>query len=162
MKDYSPSALPAGIDASWRIGIVASLWHADIVDRLMAGAQAVLTDAGIPADNIPMHRAPGSFEIPLIGAALAESGSVDALIGCGVIVEGETHHARLLADASAHGIMDIQIRYRIPFAFEVLYVDAVEQAAARATDADNKGAEAARAVLWSLDALRKIQERKRM
>ena len=101
---------------------------------------------------------PGSFEIPLIGAALAEQGAVDALIGFGIIVEGETHHARLLADAATEGIMDTQLTYHIPFAFEVLYVKSLEDARARTTGNSNKGIEAAVAVLHSLALLKKIRK----
>jgi 6,7-dimethyl-8-ribityllumazine synthase len=156
MKDASPLSLPPTVDASWRIGIVASRYHRSVTDALVEGARDVLTTAGIPDPSITVYPAPGSFEIPLIGAAIARAGQADALIGCGVIVEGETHHASLLGQAVARGTMDVQTHFGIPFAFEILYVDRLEQALARARGRENRGAEAARSVLWSLSTLRQI------
>ena len=158
MKKDTANTLPKKIDADWKIGIVASSFYKKEIDALIAGAKKVFLDAGIPKANVTVYDVPGSFEIPLIGAALAEQGAVDALIGFGIIVEGETHHARLLADAATEGIMDTQLTYHIPFAFEVLYVKSLEDARARTTGNSNKGIEAAVAVLHSLALLKKIRK----
>lgn len=156
MRKTASRDLPSGISKRWRIGIVRSSYYKEEIDALAAGAAEVLIEAGIPAKNITMHPAPGSFEIPLIGAALAAAKKVDALIGLGIIVEGETHHAALLAEQAARGIMDVQTEYRVPFAFEVLYVKHLADAQARAQGEGNKGREAARAVLHSLAELERI------
>lgn len=152
-----PSDLPAGIDPSWRIGIIASSYYKEEIDALVAGAIEVLEAAGIPAKNIERFHAPGSFEIPLIGSAVAKAKKVDALIGLGIIVEGETDHARLLSENVARGIMDVQLTSGIPFAFEVLAVQSLDQARARTIGDANKGREAARAVLHSLMELKRIR-----
>ena len=148
---------PAKINPAWRIGIVHAEWHAEEVKGLLEGAQATLLTAGISASHISLHPAAGSFEIPLIGNALATEKKVDALIGFGIIVEGETHHAQLLVRAVAQGIMDVQLKHGIPFAFEVLYVQDIEQARARSHPKDGKGAEAAYAALHSLAELHRIR-----
>lgn len=148
--------LPNDIDPSWRIGIVASSFYEEEIDSLIAAATKTLTDAGIDEEKISFHIVPGSFEIPLLGAALAKNKTVDALIAFGIIVEGETQHARLLADNTARGIMDVQVQYCIPFAFEVLYVDDLKTAQERCKDKNNKGVEAAHAVLHSLAQLRAL------
>ena len=75
------------------------------------------------------------------------------MIGLGIIVEGETHHGALLAAETARGIMDTQLRFSIPFAFEILYVKSLEQARKRA----DKGAEAAYSALHSLAELHRIR-----
>lgn len=142
----SPLPLPARISSGWRIGIVHSQYYPEIVAKLIEGAQKVFHDAGIAPGNVRAFAAPGSFEIPLIGAALIEAKEVDALIALGVIIEGETHHASLIAGEAARAIMDLQVRHRIPFAFEILYVKNIEQARERA----DRGGEAARAVLHAL------------
>jgi len=80
----------------------------------------------------------------------------DALIGLGIIVEGETYHGEILARETARGIMDVQLQSHIPFAYEVLYVKTLEQAKERSMGADNKGGEAARAVLQSLAEIAKL------
>lgn len=143
-------------DPAWRIAIVASSFYADEMQSLIGGARESLMAAGIPEAQISIHRVPGSFEVPLIGAALAEAKKADALIGLGIIVEGETHHADLLARESARGIMDTQLKYRIPFAFEILYVRSLAEAKARSSGEANKGREAANAVLSALSSLRDI------
>ena len=148
----SSLALPPRIDSGWRIGIIHAAFHPEIVASLVASAEETLIAAGISQDNISRHQVPGSFEIPLIGAALLARKEVDGLIGLGVVIEGETHHARLIAENAARGMMDLQMQYGRPFAFEVLYVQNLTQALER----KEKGAEAATSVLWSLAGLAKM------
>jgi 6,7-dimethyl-8-ribityllumazine synthase len=158
MKKTAAHAVPKKINREWKIDIVASSFYKKEIDALIAGAKKTLHDAGINDKNITVHMVPGSFEIPLIGAELAEMASTDALIGLGIIVEGDTHHARLLADATTRGIMDTQMKYHLPFAFEVLYVKTLADARARTLGKNNKGIEAATAVLHTLAALKKIRK----
>lgn len=153
MQSHSSPSLPARISSGWRIGIVHARYYPEVVSSLILSAETVLRDAGIAQNNIRTYAAPGSFEIPLIGAGLIDAKEVDALIALGVIVEGETHHARLIAEQAARAIMDLQVRHRLPFAFEILYVRSLEQARAR-TD---RGAEAARSVLHALAQLSALQ-----
>lgn len=145
-------------DPDWRVGIVASYYYKEEMEGLVAGAKKTLTEAGLPEANILLHEASGSFEVPLIGAALAEAGAVDALIGFGIILEGKTHHARLLAEQVSRGIMDVQVAHCLPFAFEILYVNDIAQAQERSMPGpNNKGAEGAYAVLHSLAELKRIR-----
>lgn len=136
-----PSANP-----SWKIAIIHASYYPGEVAAMVKSAKDALLAAGVPGNNISVHAVHGSFEIPLMGSVMAQKQEVDALIGIGVIVEGETEHGNLIAEATAHGIMDVQVRFGMPFAFEVLYVKSLKDAQARA----NKGAEAAAAVLASL------------
>lgn len=156
----TPAAPALRADPSWRVAIVASSYYAEEIAGLIAGAKGTLLAAGVREENISVHDAPGSFEIPLIGSALAAAGSADALIGFGIIVQGETKHADLLATEVARGIMDVQLRHCLPFAFEVLWVGDLAQAQVRCTGPGNKGEEAAAAVLKSLAELSKIHARK--
>jgi 6,7-dimethyl-8-ribityllumazine synthase len=136
---------------------VYATYYKEEIAGLVDSAKALLLEAGIEEKGITLHPAPGSFEVPLIGAELAASGKVDALMAFGIIVQGQTHHARLLAESVTHALMDIQIRQRMPFAFEILFVDDIAQARDRATGPDNKGREAAYAVLHSLAELHRIR-----
>ena len=119
----------------------------------MESAVKALEEAGIKPQNIQLYPVAGSFEIPLIGRALAEQGKVDGLVALGLIIEGETEHASLIAQEAARGIMAVQVQFGTPFAFEVLYVRSRAQALARL----DKGAEAASAVLHSLSSLSAIE-----
>ena len=156
MRKNSSSPSITLADPRWRIGIVHSSYYPEEVRGLIDGARAVFAEAGIPEENVTLHPAPGSFEIPLLGAALAKAAQVDALIGLGVIIEGETHHADLLAHEVARGIMDVQVRFCLPFAFEVLYAADLRQVRERSSGKNNRGREAAIAVLHSLAELKRI------
>jgi 6,7-dimethyl-8-ribityllumazine synthase len=157
MRTNATDRLLPPADARWRFGIVYAPFYKEEVEAMVADARRVLIDAGIPDDHVTLHDVPGSFEIPLIGRALAKAQAVDALLGFGIIVQGETKHADLLATETARGIMDVQLRYGIPFAFEVLYVQDLALARARAMGEHGKGKEAAYAALHSLVALNRIQ-----
>lgn len=157
MSGVMPTDLPAVVDPSWKVGIVASLWHREIIDPMIESARKTLVDAGMKDDHVSVHDAPGSFEVPLIGSALIER--VDALIGFGIVLQGETMHAQLIAQATTQAMMNLQIAHRKPFAFEILHVLDIEQAKARAGGTHNKGFEAAHAVLLSLAELRRIRDR---
>jgi len=153
MRTDQPSTPIGKANPHWKVGIIRSSFYKEEIDALTKSAQDALVSAGIPAENISVYDVPGSFEIPLIGAALAEKEECDALIALGIIVEGETHHADLLARESARGIMDVQLGFGIPFAFEILYVDQLADAQKRL----NKGEEAARAVIESLTVLEELK-----
>lgn len=144
-------------NSHWRVGIVASSFYKEETGAMAEAARGALLAAGIEERFVQVHEAPGCFEIPLIGAALAREHRVDALIGLGIIVQGETHHARLLAEQTARGIMDVQLQFGIPFAFEVLYVESLALAKERACGTANKGLEAAHAALHSLAKLHAIR-----
>ena len=51
-----------------RVAVVASSWHTVVMDGLVEGARAALGEAGITAE---VTRVPGSFELPVVAAALA-------------------------------------------------------------------------------------------
>lgn len=129
---------------TYRIGII----YSDFYTEQMKIMRTYAKDA-LRGHTISEYDVSGAFEIPLIGSALLQKGNVDALIALGIIVEGQTHHARQIADATTHGIMDLQMQYQTPFVHEVLYVDSMEQAEQRL----HKGKTAAECALNSLAKL---------
>src|ERR1051326_815527 len=76
--------------------IVASRFNAQYVDGLVDHAREELR-ALAPDATVSLHRVPGAFEIPLVVRELASLQSPDAVIACGVILQGETNHARNLS-----------------------------------------------------------------
>ena len=146
MRRDTPDHRPPQADPSWKIAIIHSSFYGELTQKMVSSAQEALTKAGIRSENISIHDAHGCFEIPLIGAAIAQAQAADALIGLGIIVDGQTDHGRLIADAATKGMMDVQVQYRIPFACEILHVSDVAIAQART----EKGTEAANSVLCSL------------
>ena len=148
---------PSMINPSWRIAIVRSRWHSECTDALNADAVTALKKYGIKPANIVEVIAPGSFEIPLLCRQIIESRKADAIIAFGVIVEGETHHARLIAEESARAIMDLQMKTGVPVTFEILYVDDIADAVKRSTGRGAKGALSAETALNTLAGLRDLR-----
>src|SRR3954468_24551669 len=64
-----------------RIAIVAGRFNDHITRPLLDGTLGALHDAGL--DDVPVHWAPGAFEIPLVAQRLAGSGGYDAVICLG-------------------------------------------------------------------------------
>lgn len=131
-----------------RIAIVVSRFNDFVTDRLLAGAQEVLHEAGIPDAEVDVLRVPGAFELPIAAQRAAETGRVAAVICLGCLIRGATPHFDYISSACAHGITAAAAATGVPMAFGVLTTNSVEEALERAgPGSDNKGREAARAAL---------------
>lgn len=157
MKSGNPSrALPAGHGK--RIGIVASRFHGELVERLLAGATGLLQRAGVTPADLLVERVPGAWEIPQGLDLLARTGRFDALVALGVLVRGETLHFELIAHECARGIGDVARRHALPVTFGVLTCETMEQARERAGGAvGNQGEDAARAALEMAELAARIR-----
>jgi 6,7-dimethyl-8-ribityllumazine synthase len=131
-----------------RIAIVASRFNDFVTDRLLAGAESVLREQGLAADDIDVLRVPGAFEIPMAAQRAAEAGRVAAVVCLGCLIRGATPHFEYIASACAHGITAAAAATGVPMSFGVLTTNSVEEALERAAPGDaNKGREAALAAL---------------
>lgn len=136
------------IKAGGHYAIVASEYNAEYVNSMLAGAQQELTRAG--ARQVQVVRVPGAFEIPVVAARLASRHrpALSAIICLGVIIRGETEHARLIGEAVTDSLAHIQIQYELPIVHEVLLLENEKQAVARCLDKKhNRGVEAARTAM---------------
>jgi 6,7-dimethyl-8-ribityllumazine synthase len=125
--------------------IVASRFNAQYVDGLIDHATQELR-ALAPDVKISLHRVPGSFEIPVVVRELASQNKADAIIACGVILQGETNHAQNLSRSVTDALQHIAIEHGIPVLNVVLSFDNENQARARCLENKiNRGTEAARA-----------------
>ncbi|MEK0446149.1 MAG: 6,7-dimethyl-8-ribityllumazine synthase [Verrucomicrobiota bacterium] len=141
---------PESCDTPWRIGVVSSLYNQLWVNGLVLHFERE-AKAICPKCELSFVQVPGSFELPLGAQLLADSGTVDALAVFGVLLEGETAHATLVAQAVTQGLMQISLAHRIPVIHEVLLVKNVEQAEKRCLEEEiNRGLEAARACIRML------------
>jgi len=137
------------------IEVVASLWHTEIMDALVAGAQRAADAAGA---TVRVTRVPGAFEIPLVAARLALSGA-DAVVALGVVIRGGTPHFEYVCDAVTSGLTRVALDTGIPVGFGILTTDNEEQALARAglpSSSEDKGAEAVEAALQTALILRSL------
>lgn len=136
------------IDASGaRVVIVASSWHTEVMNGLIAGAQAALTDAQVT--EVDLVRAPGSFELPILCQAAAHGGA-DAVIALGVIIRGGTPHFEYVSAAATDGLARVALDTGVPVGFGLLTCDDDAQALDRAglpDSREDKGREAVEAAL---------------
>ncbi len=143
------------IDPDWKITIVRSVWYDELTKKLVSDASDTLIAAGIKQENIRVIDSPGSYELPLLCKHALLAGA-DGCIAFGIIVQGATHHAALVAEASAAGIMQVQLELLKPIVFEVLFVDIAEDAERRVSGKNAKGPLAAKTLLTSLARVQEL------
>jgi 6,7-dimethyl-8-ribityllumazine synthase len=141
-----------------RVAVVRSLFNRPVTDGLLEGARAALAEMGAVESDVAVFDLPGAFELPLAAQAAARSGRFDAVVALGAVIEGETDHYEHVAREAASGLAAVSRETSVPVAFGVLTVRLEEQARARARPGPgNKGAEAARAAVATVLALRAIR-----
>ena len=141
-----------------RVAIVASRYHADIVQPLVDGAFAELADAGIGPDRVTLCPVPGAFELPIAAKGFATAGGYAAVICLGCVIQGETPHFTFVCAEAARGCTLVALETGIPVAFGVITALTHAQAMARAGGAvGNKGNEAAAAAIELSGVLRAIR-----
>ncbi|MEA3187684.1 MAG: 6,7-dimethyl-8-ribityllumazine synthase [Chthoniobacter sp.] len=139
--------------------IVASEYNGEFVQGLVDFAMRELQEL-VPGAYVTVYRVPGAFEIPLAVQEAAERGGVDAILALGVIVQGETGHAGLLAEAVTYALLECGMRYRLPVVHQVLLVADEAQARQRCLEPElNRGTEAARVAVRALQALHEVKGR---
>lgn len=140
-----------------RIAIIRTDYYKELINNLEDYCINTLKQHGVKGNNIKVLIAPGSWEIPLLTQAAAKSKKFDAIITLGIIVKGETYHFDMIANECARALMRLSLDYSIPIAIEVLAVNTLKQAEARAGNNDkNKGIEGAIAVLKMVTTLDKF------
>jgi len=131
-----------------RFGIAAARYNVDLADALLANCLDTLAKAGADMRDVRILRVPGSFEVTAAAARLARSGKCDCVIGLGVLLQGQTRHARHIGDSVAHGLTNIAIRFDVPTIFGIVTAGNLQQARVRCIGKKhNRGREAARAAI---------------
>ena len=142
----APTSQP--YDASGlKIAVVAASWHTQVMDGLVAGAERACAAYGISEPEV--IRVPGTFELPVVAAALARAG-YDAVVALGVVIRGGTPHFEYVCSAATDGLTQVSVDHAIPVGFGVLTCDTEAQALDRAGlegSSEDKGWEATAAAL---------------
>ena len=142
-------------DTGVRMAAVVASFHADIAERLLAGARERLAESGLAPDALDARPVPGAYELPLAALALARTGRYAAILALGAVVRGETPHFGYVCDAAASGLLRVSLDTGVPCAFGLLTCDTYAQAEARAGgEVGNKGHEAADAAVAMVNLLR--------
>lgn len=137
-----------------KVAVVAASWHTQIMDGLLDGARRAAADAGIEPTVV---RVPGTFELPVAAATLADS--FDAVVALGVVVRGGTPHFDYVCDAATTGLTTVSVQSKTPVGFGVLTCDTEQQGIDRSGlpgSSEDKGYEAFAAAVETVLALRNI------
>jgi len=127
-----------------KFAIVVSRFNEFISTRLLDGAMDALKRHDADMKSVDVAWVPGSFEIPLTAAKLAESGRYDAVICLGAVIRGSTPHFEYVAAEVSKGIARVTLEKGVPASFGVITADTIEQAVERAgAKQGNKGWQAA-------------------
>ena len=140
-----------------RVAVVAASWHQQVMDGLVAGALRALDDFQAVAGTVV--RVPGSFELPVVAAALAEQG-YEAVVALGVVIRGGTPHFDYVCAAGTDGLSRVALDHGVAVGFGLLTCDTEEQALARAGlegSSEDKGYEATAAALVTARTLRRVR-----
>ena len=137
-----------------RVGVVCSRFNDTVCGALLADCRQRLVALGVSAGDITEVRVPGALEIPVALLTLAQSRRVHALVALGAVIRGETYHFEVVSDASAAGVLQVQMQTGIPVANGILTVDTDAQAEARM---HTKGGEAAEAAVEMAVLLRTLR-----
>jgi 6,7-dimethyl-8-ribityllumazine synthase len=151
--DTSPAA---GV----RVAVVSSRWHRDIVANATAAICAELGRTSDPPSVVDQYEVPGAFEIPLHAKRLAASGAYDAIIACGLVVNGGIYRHEFVASAVIDALMRVQLDKDIPVFSAVLtprdFHEHQEHLEFFSGHFIKKGTEVARACVETLQSLSRL------
>lgn len=140
-----------------RFAIVASEYNPEFVQGLVNSAcrELYLIEE---RSSIELFSAPGSFEIPVVAEMVADLKRHDVIIAFGLLLQGKTKHAELVAASVAGALQQVALKHAAPVIHEVLLVGNEEEARERCLGKDlNRGIEAARAAFSVLRTKQKLQ-----
>jgi 6,7-dimethyl-8-ribityllumazine synthase len=152
MSSSPPQLAPDG--HGLRVGVVCSRFNDTVCSALLDDCRQRLLALGVAAADITEVRVPGALEIPVALLTLAQGRRVDALVALGAVIRGETYHFEVVSDASAAGVLQVQMQTGVPVANGILTVDTDAQAEARMHSKGGEAAEAAVEMAVLLRALR--------
>ncbi len=143
----APASAPVDA-AGLTVGIVATRWHADLIEQMIDRARAAAKECGV--DAVVEARVAGSVELPVLAQALARR--CDAVVALGVVIRGDTAHFDYVCKAVTDGLTRVALDESTPVAHGVLTVDSVGQARDRAGFPDSAEDKGWAATVAALDA----------
>ena len=135
-----------------KILIAIAQYYPSISENLYKGSALELKKNNFRSDvNFWKKKVPGVFEIPYLISK--EMKNYDAFVALGCVIKGETPHFDLISSAVIDGIMNLSVTHKKPIGNGIITCLNEKQAFERADPKKkNKGGEAVRAVLMTLDS----------
>ena len=147
---------PHAFSGKKHVAIVASLYNQEFVDSMLHAAQLELQTV-MPNAIVRVFRVPGAFEIPVTTAYVLEHTEPSAVICLGIILQGDTDHAQLVAKSVVDHLQTLAVSHQTPVINEVLLLQTREQAYERTAGSSiNRGVEAARAAANMVELFHKL------
>lgn len=154
------TALPRPAGPPPRVAVVSASWHHEIVHRARDALVDELGRLGVNATQVDHYDVPGAFEIPLHARRLARTGRYDAIVACGLVVDGGIYRHDFVGRAVIDGLMRVQLDCDVPVLSVVLtphhFHDTEEHRGFFARHFVTKGVEAAHACLGAIGGLRSL------
>ncbi|MGK0547935.1 6,7-dimethyl-8-ribityllumazine synthase [Halomonas cupida] len=145
------------------IAFIQAGWHSDIVGQARETFTATLTEKhGIEAERVEVFTVAGAYEIPLQAKLLAKSGSYDAIVGAGFVVDGGIYRHDFVAQTVIEGMMRVQLDTEVPVLSVVLTPHHFHEHATHTSffheDFVTKGREAADACAMTLENIQQVRD----
>lgn len=144
-----------------RVAIISASWHPDIVGQATDAIVAEFQNTETLSVEIEQFTVPGAYEIPLHAKVLAETKRYDAIIACGLVVDGGIYRHDFVASAVIDGLMRVQLDTLVPVFSVVLtphhFHDHAEHHRFYREHFVKKGTEAAQACRQTLTSLRALK-----
>jgi len=157
MSNLQPTR-PRQVTQRRTFAVVASRYNYEYVQGLIENVKREMASLS-PGAVITVYEVPGSFEIPLVVQEVAARGGVDGILALGVLIQGETAHAGLVAQVVTDSLQRLALHYKVPVINEVLLVADEGQARARCLEPTlNRGVEAARAAVGMSNVLQEMRK----
>ncbi|MGH8005008.1 MAG: 6,7-dimethyl-8-ribityllumazine synthase [Limisphaerales bacterium] len=156
-KSAKNPVVPGLAVAGKKFAVVVSRFNPSITEALLSGATDCFKRHGVMEEYVDVIHVPGSLEIPLVCAKLAEGKKYAAIAALGAVIRGETYHFEVVANNSIAALVELSVKHKIPIACGILTVDNLRQAKARAGGKEgNKGWEAALTGMQMADLMEKL------
>lgn len=157
--DYAVKEVCGNLDAKgMRVALVASRFNSFLVEQLVKGAVDAFIRHGGDENGLTLVRVPGAYELPIVAKRLAESGSCDAIVALGAVVQGATPHASLINETTARAFTEIALASGVPVVDGVVSAENLEQAIERCgTKQGNKGFSAMQAAIETVNVMKGLR-----
>ncbi len=152
-KEISGNIDAAGL----KLAIVVSRFNSFFTEQLLKGALDCIERHNGSDAEVTVIRVPGANELPLVVDKLASSGTVDAVIALGAVIQGATPHADLINAQVARALAQASITHGIPVINSVVCANSLDQAIERSgTKAGNKGWDGAVSAIEMVSVIRAL------
>jgi 6,7-dimethyl-8-ribityllumazine synthase len=100
------------IDMSVKLGFVVSEFNRDITYMMEIEGREHATFLG--AEVTECMYVPGAYDMPLAIKKMLKTGSVDAVVTIGCVIEGATQHDEIVVQHAARKIIDLSLEFEKP------------------------------------------------